>query len=866
MNNFISIALAAVFGVTPIAASQPVAIETSRIAIDFDAATGDVISLRDRATSRQWLAPQKTPSLFQLEFAQRSDSSAKRLMFSNHDTKNVVVSREPDDDGMVIRLTFTDLAARGINVICSARVKNRDPYVRWRLEARFPESLVLESVRFPRVVLRIPTGKEASDALVMGNTKGGVRRGLSDVKVGTTFSATQPGSLAAQFACYYDDAGGLMTAALDAQGHRKTISATRAPEGLSLQWLQPCYASAPYIQDYDVVWTMFTSAESGRPADWRDAADLYKRWAIQQPWCKRTFADRQDLPAWLRQGPAMVRFHRQWLSEPETVERWLTDYWRAEFGTQIPLIIAYWGWEKVDSWITPEYFPVYPSDEQFRRLTQLGRQMNGHTFLWPSGYHYTVTFNKRPDGTFAWDDRERFERTAKPHAVCGRDGKILMRDCSWLKGGQNATVCGDDPWTIDWFNQIAVGCAERGAELVQVDQVVGGNFPVCYSSEHGHPPGPGRWSAESFHRQLQTMLAACRKVQPDAVVCFEEPNELFNQEVGLQDYRDWEVLKGPNAVPASVFGYLYHEYLPAFQSNPQAHNRLQSAYCLVNGQIPHFVPQMLLGPGPLLVNGQFERPLGSGWEKVAGWKNRLYTGEAAIDPSQHHEGNTSLRLSNREDSQVVQVSQNVPLGETFQPGRTYRLSLWMKGDRLRRGNSVGLAGLAEHTQSTGSWNIPMPHGSSDWTKGEARFTLSAGTNVLRIMLNLSGPGTLWIDDVSLDEIAADGTVKPVGRPDKPRDHELMRRWVNLFHGEGRPYLLLGKMLHPPALQTGSIEVQGRHFPAILHNAFEAPNGSRALVMVNVSDSPQEARFLWGGQTQTVTLRPWEVQLLSAARP
>ena len=38
-----------------------------------------------------------------------------------------------------------------------------------------------------------------------------------------------------------------------------------------------------------------------------------------------------------------------------------------------PLITAYWGWEKIGNWVTPDYFPVYPSDEQF---TQLVRDLN----------------------------------------------------------------------------------------------------------------------------------------------------------------------------------------------------------------------------------------------------------------------------------------------------------------------------------------------------------------------------------------------------------------------------------------------------------------------------------------------------------
>ncbi len=753
---------------------------------------------------------------------------------------------------------------------CSATTTPDDRLIRWRLQAKFPDSLVLENVRYPILVLRTPAGQDASDALVLGSTKGGVYHRPSASKPGHVALATQPGNLAAQFGCYYDAAGGVFTAAFDARGYRKSIRATRTVEGLSLAWEQPCFQASPFAHDYDLVTTTFASPDASRGTDWRDAADLYKQWAVRQPWCRRTFAARDDLPAWLRQGPAMVRFGRDWLSRPESIERWLKNYWRPKFGSDVPLIVAYWGWEKLGSWVTPDYFPVYPSDEVFRRLTRLGREMNGHAFLWPSGYHYTLTYMKRPDGTFAWDDRARFDAQARPHAVCGRDGKTLIAARSWLHGGQTATLCGGDPWTIGWFNRIAVGCMERGAELVQIDQVVGGAFPPCYSAAHGHAPGPGCWATEAFHRQLQTALRACRKLDPGAVICFEEPNEQFIQEVGIQDYRDWEVLRSRgqsprrNVEPASVFGYLYHEYLPAFQSNPRRHDRLQAAYCLVNGQIPHLVPSWHAGPGPLLANGQFEECSGSqisDWPRVDGYQGRAYTGVTSSDDTVRHGGRVSVRLANTEPRQIAQVAQNVDVGGAFQPGRSYRFSAWIKSGGLQQSNAIGLAAFTTDMKALGSWHIPMPRTADDWTRGQADFLLPQGAQFVRIMLHLNGPGTVWVDDLTLEEVRADGSVVVVPRPEEPVDHGLMRQWVELFHGAGRPYLLLGRMLHPPRLEVGTLESSGRPFPAILHNAFQAADGSSAVVLVNVTDTPQTGQLTWQGRRQAVPLQPWQVRLL-----
>jgi hypothetical protein len=717
-------------------------------------------------------------------------------------------------------------------------------------------------VRYPILGLRAPLGSGDSDAIVLGSTKGGIYRRPWSYQAGRTVTASQPSNLAAAFACYYHDDVGLLSAMFDSRGYRKTVSLTRTTEGVELSWQHPCLAASPYVLGFDAVLTTFARPPSGRPVDWRDGADIYKQWAVRQPWCAKTFFGRDDLPGWLKQGPAMVRFGREWLARPERIERWLKEYWRPNF-PGIPLLIAYWGWEKVATWVTPDYFPCYPSDEEFRRLVKLGRELGGHTFLWPSGYHYTLTYDRQPDGRFSWDDRARFDAAARSHAICGRDGSVPLRNASWLLGGQCATLCAGDPWTIDWFNHTAVEIVRRGAELVQVDQVVGGGFPICYSGAHGHPPGPGPWSTDAFRKQLQTMLAACRKIEPDAVVCFEEPNEWFIQQVGIQDYRDFESLRTATE-PASVFNYLYHEFLPTFQSNPKP-DRLMDAYCLVNGEIPHFVPLMRSGPGPLLVNGGLEdvqRQLPEGWEKVTGYKKEVYTGEAACDSAVRHGGRQSLRLHNAGDRQMVQVSQNIAIGGNFAPGRQYRLSAWMKSAGLKQPNAILLGAFAPGMKSTGSWRIAMPRDRSSWVRCSAVFTVPPQSELLRIMLHLNGPGTVWLDDLALEEVRGDGTASEVQRPDKPLDHDLMQQWVELFHGAGRPYLLLGKMLHPPELKTATIEALGGKLPAVLHNAFEAPDHSVAAVMVNVTDQPQAVTLTWlGREPASMTLRPWQVKLV-----
>lgn len=849
-------------GVSATDTADGVCLRNERLALTLDkGAKGAIRSLRDVATDTEFIASAPSPALFSLAFSVAGQPTAPLTRLSSADAAGFTVACPPAGKGQAVVLTYEDVRQTGVNVVCRATVAPGDPLVRWRLSATFPATMVLEEVTFPICALRVPLGNApADDAVVIGATKGGVLRNPAAFRPGEGFSATQPGNLAAQFGCYYGPRAGFYSAAYDETGYPKRVSFSRTPDGLQSSWTQNCFAASPFHLDYDVVMSTFTGS-GGAATDWRDAADLYRSWVQTQPWCKRTLAQRTDLPAWLLAGPAMVRFGRNWLAEPDSIRQWLAAYWTRSF-PRGPLITAYWGWEKIETWVTPDYFPVFPSDEAAKALIADSRRQDCHGFFWPSGYHWTLTFDKQPDGSFRWDDRQRFDSIASAHAIRTRDGKVYAGDRSWLRGGATSCLCPGDPWTINWWNeQVAAPIASRGVEIIQSDQVVGGGFPYCYSTTHGHPPGPGPWMAQAFAEQLRSEAVACRKLQRDLVVCFEEPNERFNQLVGLQDYRDCE---SPYEW-ASVFNYVYHDFLPTFQSNPRAGDTFMTAYCFANGEMPHMVPSRNLGPGPLLDNGGFERGPAEGqlpgWGQVKEYAGKVWTGTWTSDEQEKHGGAVSMRLDNATDADTVQVSQNVAVGGEFAVGRTYRLSAWLKTDHAATGGAVGVALLTDALKSLGGTNLPYPAPGAGWTKVSGDFTIAPGADFLRIMIHVQGKARLWIDDMTLEEVLPDGKVRTVPRPEVPPDHALMRRWVELYHGAGRPYLLLGRMLHPPQLTAATIDYRGRQVPAILHNAFRAPDGSEACVLVNAARSPQTGSVLWKERSVPVKLDAGEAELL-----
>ena len=315
-----------------------------------------------------------------------------------------------------------------------------------------------------------------------------------------------------------------------------------------------------------------------------------------------------------------------------------------------------------------------------------------------------------------------------------------------------------------------------------------------------------------------------------------------------------------------MFNYLYNEFLPTFQSNPRADDRVMAAYCLVNGQIPHMMPSPRNLAETVLSNGGFERSAKgdwfAGWDQVRSYQGRAWNGRAARDEAAKHSGASSLRVENGADDDIVQVSQNVAVtepGNGFAVGRTYRLSAWLKTGLLARPGAINFAFFGPQMKSLGTnGRLPFPAAQSDWSRATAEFTVPEGAGLMRIMIHLEGKARAWVDDMTLEEVLPDGMAREARYTGATAETQFMRRWVELYHGEGRPWLQFGRMLHPPKLTCATMTYRDRAMPAVLHNAFRASDGRDAVVLANATRMPQSAKLRWKGKEMRLELKPDEI--------
>lgn len=840
---WLSLALCATF------VSPGAGVSSRTLGVEFDG-RGAVAGITTRDGVR--LDSEKGPApLFHLVFT-RTDSFTNRLEVWSDALKGKV--EEPPSGG--VRIVFDAPCAACERVVCT--VTDGGEVLRWGISTEVKDGWALEETEYPRLRLRNDFGRGA-EALryVGGNAKGGICRPARE-KSKWFRIGRQPGNLACQFGCLYDGVDGFYYAAEDGKGSAKRLGGSGDGRGVTFVSARIGFDTGSVTQDYEIVTGGF-SGTAEDPCTWHDAADRYRAWAERQRWCVSPYRARSDVPGWMKDAPAMVRFTRAWMSEPESVRRWVRDFWSVEY-PGVPLIAAFWGWEKHDNWITPDYFPVVCGDEAFAKLLGDLRRMNAHGFPWPSGYHWTLTYDRRADGSFVWDDRERFERLAATHAVEMRDGTRYNRVPSWLKGGSCACMCGGDPWTLEWWNrEICLPLARLGCEMIQVDQVVGGAFPPCWSRHHPHAPNEGGWKTDVFRRQLATMRRTMQEAVDEPVVCYEEPCEQFNDFAAIQDYRDCETADEW----ASVFNYVYHEWLPCFQSNPRRNSRDWRAHQAADGQIPFISPARGDGlpPSAALANGGFEQVAADGrrperWEPVAGYKGERWNGSFALDTEVRHSLARSLRLKVKEGECAVQVSQNVALEGALRPGsgRKMRLSAWLKTGVAGKGQGVNYCFLG----ASGGGRLAYPAAGAGWQRVASEFTVPAGASDLRVMMHLGGVGEVWVDDLRLEEVLADGSTREVIRPKEDDYARFMKRWIALYRGEGRDSMAYGRQVKPPRLASASAD-GGR--PVAFVSAYAAPGGGRTVVVANATAVRQSVTLLDRGRYRVIELEPDEIKLI-----
>ncbi len=149
----------------------------------------------------------------------------------------------------------------------------------------------------------------------------------------------------------------------------------------------------------------------------------------------------------------------------------------------------------------------------------------------------------------------------------------------------------------------------------------------------------------------------------------------------------------------------------------------------------------------LIVNGGFESGLDN-WQMMMSNAGRPVNIDASVDTSEHHSGKASLKFTKTEVSFFPLKVFNQDISTD---GATQRLKvgMWVKASQARKATmAVIMDDKIEWGAYVGEANDGDKPADHDWRYYTATVEVPQGVSHLMIGLQMYGPGTVWMDDVS----------------------------------------------------------------------------------------------------------------------
>jgi hypothetical protein len=564
----------AAFGAQPVPAQQRAPLELSNATVQIrlnPEARGALASVVDRSSGLDFIVAGKADTLFRITVGTGED---KPRELTSADAARWEHSFNRTAAGEELVLRYRNLAGQELHVECRVRLQTGDPLSRWNMSIENRSGWSVQTVVYPLVLAAPQLGPSwADDRVITPVFSSGqlrISQGGANPFPGLWHSE-YPGRAQAQFMAYYDATAGLYLATYDGGGHPKKIGGANVKGLLNLSIVHHAWerAGAGWKMPYEFVLGTFQG-------DWHAAADIYKKWAVQQTWCSRKLTERRDIPSWYLAGLPFVMFiprageYYSTEMPPRTPDRYLTrpplpepglrpraPEIFAEVGRALRsrLVVVEYGWEKHGAWISPDVFPPYGGDEAYR-LQMAALRKNGHiACAYLTGTRWGVEKTGRKD----YDGWSAFRRDGLAGAATGPDQEPIIDKSPWAS---NARLCLGSPMVHKILIDEVRGLVERGVPLVQYDQNIGGETYECHNRNHPHPPGGGFWRTEVSRKFIREARALGRSLDPDFALTTEEPCEFYIQD--LDGYNSRPYITTPYSEPAPLFSYLYHEYAAGF--------------------------------------------------------------------------------------------------------------------------------------------------------------------------------------------------------------------------------------------------------------------------------------------------------------
>lgn len=503
--------------------------------------------LVDLALGRAFVMPGFDRSLWRVELRPKSAFAHSAVVTHASEAPAAACSYAVEGNGpeVVLRLSWKGVPAEGEEgavVDAEATVSLRaGDMARWRLRVAARKSgLGLWLVDFPRFPALAASGEDtaSTDYLAIPMQQGWRWRDpRHTANWGEGWADYPGGGKSMQFEAYCPgDAGGggLYLATEDPACCRKTALVSARGDAFS-------YAVRHYPPNmgnetaYEVPYPVVTGVFSG---DWWDAARVYRRWALRQPWSAAgPVRGRSSVPDWLKrlgvwaQGDLPGQEYADMAAQAQRVISFQEDM-------GVPLAFHAYLWQRgaVHDRGYPFLLPPKPGAREFvQRLRDAGVRVIPYLNLYSA------------DGAGPRFDAEGLRDLAMRTQRGG-----LYGDPAGL-----LPMCPAAPrWQGLLGEQFAGVLEALPVDGLYLDQLTGAPF-LCFSEAHGHPCGGGNHFYDGMRR---IALAAKNAVGPDRMVFGENISEGYNDVVDAQ--LPWTDLHPDRLLP--LYQTVYADYTIRF--------------------------------------------------------------------------------------------------------------------------------------------------------------------------------------------------------------------------------------------------------------------------------------------------------------
>ena len=531
--------------------------------------------------------------LFKIEFF-NGQSEFKTVTSS--EAKEVSVAKSDYTDGQIITIHYKEVGQLPVDASVMIRCPTGETLTYWNLEVDNRTNLWIGHIQFPVLEVPFDNPTDRHYSHILWSFADGALAGPVDPEMsvgawgGREYDTPEiwrfnnyPGQwTSTQLMAYYNDAGGLYVACDDARGLPKFLDPLMERDGVTMGLGHYPGTRGPGVWrlPYNVVLGTFHG-------DWYAAAEIYRNWASRQPFCATKLAQRSDVPKWLTDSPLALAFPMRGQGDwdpPAAVNPEYTPLTNAlpflerlATALESPLMPIVFNWEHAGPWVQPDAYPPLGGEESVREFMTQAKAKGWHPIIYGDGLCW-VTWQKNTN----YDGMPYFHSHGGDDAVARRwDGTFLEDVWPWRK---NYVACVGAAKGRQMVLDMTRGMAALGPDAIQqFDQGPGPR--ACYAANHGHPPVPGPWMADSFNSLVSSDIDIARSVNHTvAMSCEGAPPETH-----LQDFQTWDA----RVSTCPLYSFLYHEYGNGFEGfytnrvNDEA-LRLSAARALVNGYMVDF--------------------------------------------------------------------------------------------------------------------------------------------------------------------------------------------------------------------------------------------------------------------------------------